>query len=357
MDYYETLGLQRDATPEQIKKAYRAHAKKHHPDRNPDDPSAEGRFKKATEAYETLSDAEKRKQYDLTGSATGGLQIDLDDIFAAFRSRPLRRRGANLEASVEIGMEDVLRGARRSVRVIGPVPCGPCRGTGTGDAAHSRPCNCCGGCGRMETTTVMGRMVSECPACKGSGRHDYRGCAACSGSGSVASARTLEMSVPPGVPHGAVVRMRGHGGAGQLGGPPGDLHVRVSVRPHPLFSRRGDDLWQGTAISFSAASLGGSVDVHTLDGEMVLTIPPGTQSGQTFRLTGKGLPKLRSNVRGDMLVHVSVAVPTDLTDEQRDIIRSLRKSLEVDGGCKLCGDPAEVGDGDLCDSCDEDLRE
>lgn len=330
-DHYEILGLQRDATPEQIKKAYRAQAKKHHPDCNPGDPSAEAKFKKATEAYETLSDTEKRRRYDLMGSAdASGFRINISDIFTAFRSRPRRRRGANLEAAVEVGIEDVLRGARRSVEVAGPVPCGICRGSGAGDASQSRPCNCCGGKGRMESVSAAGMSVSQCPACRGSGRQGDR-CGACAGAGSVPSMRTLDVSVPPGIAHGAVVRMRGHGGAGQLGGPPGDLHVRVSVRPHPLFARKADDLWQDAAVPFAAAALGGSIDVPTLEGELVLTIPPGTQSGQTFRLTGKGLPKMRSHGRGDMLVRVSVAVPTDLTDEQRDIIRSLQESLEDPG--------------------------
>lgn len=328
MDHYETLGLQRDATPEQIKKAYRAHAKRHHPDRNPDDPSAEARFKKVAEAYEILSDADKRRRYDLMGSAGGGLRMDIGDIFVAFSARPRRRRGANIEVAVEIGIEDVLRGAKRSVDVAGPVPCGACRGSGAGDAPQLRPCDCCGGKGRMESVSAIGMSVSQCPACRGSGRQGGR-CAACAGAGSVPSVRTLDVPIPPGIGHGAVVRMRGHGGAGQLGGQPGDLHVRVFVRPHPLFSRKGADLWQDAAMPFAAAALGGVVDVPTLDGELVLTIPPGTQSGQTFRLVGKGLPRMRANARGDMLVRVSVAVPTDLTDEQRGIIRSLRESLEA----------------------------
>jgi len=326
-DHYDTLGLQRDATPEQIKKAYRAHAKQHHPDRNPDDPSAEDRFKKAAEAYEILSDTEKRRRYDL-GSAEGhGFRININDIFDAFKSRPRRRRGANLETAVQVGMEDVLRGATRSVQVAGPSPCGACRGSGACEASQTRLCNCCGGKGKMESVTSFGMTVSVCPACRGSGRQGDR-CGACAGSGLVASMRTLDVSIPPGIVHGAVVRMRGLGGAGQLGGPPGDLHVRVSVRPHPLFVRKGADMWQDAAVPFASAALGGKIDVPTLEGDMILTIPPGTQSGQTFRLTGKGLPKMRAAGRGDMLVRMSVAVPTDLTDEQREIIRSLRGSLE-----------------------------
>jgi len=329
-DHYETLGLQRDATPEQIKKAYRAHAKKYHPDRNPDDPSAEGRFKKATEAYEVLSDIEKRRRYDLMGSDEGqGFRMNINDIFDAFRNRPRRRRGANLETAVQIGIEDVLRGTTRSVQVAGPVPCGICRGSGdatTFAATQSRPCNCCGGQGGIESVSVMGKTVSQCPACKGTGKQGDR-CSACAGSGSVASMRTLDVSIPPGIGHGAVVRIRGLGGAGQLGGPPGDLHVRVSVRPHPLFVRKDSDMWQDVVVPFASAALGGRIDVPTLEGDMILMVPSGTQSGQTFRLTGKGLPKMRSAGRGDMLVRVSVAVPTDLTDEQRRIVRSLQESL------------------------------
>lgn len=328
-DYYQTLGLQRDATPEQIRKAYRALAKEHHPDRNPGDPSAEAKFKEAAEAYETLSDAEKRKRYDSVEMGGGsGFRIDIGDLFAAFHSRRRRRRGANLEVAIEIGIDDVLHGVRRSIKVAGPVPCGTCRGAGIGsDPQQSRSCNCCAGRGKMESISIIGRTVSECPACGGSGKQGER-CITCSGAGSVPSTRVLDVSVPPGITHGAVIRMRGHGGAGQLGGPSGDLHIRVYVRPHPLFNRNGDDLWQDAAVSFATAALGGKIDVPTLDGEMVLTIPPGTQSSQTFRLTGKGLPKLRSHGQGDMLVRLSVVVPTDLTDEQQEIIRSLRESLD-----------------------------
>ncbi len=325
MDYYKTLGLRRDATSEQIKKAYRAHAKEYHPDRNPDDPSAEAKFKKAAEAYETLSDTEKRRRYDLAGS-DGGFRINIGDIFSAFQSRPRHRRGANLETVVEIGIEDVLRGVKRSVEVSGPTPCAACQGAGTGSAS-SRRCNCCGGWGEMESVDIMvGRKVSPCPACGGSGRQSER-CDACGGTGSIPSARSLDVSIPPGIAHGAVVRIRGHGGAGHLGGSPGDLHVRVFVRPHPLFVRKASDLWQEAAMPFAAAALGGRIDVPTLDeGDMTLTIPPSTQSGQVFRLTGKGLPRMRSAGRGDMLVRVSVAVPTDLTDEQRAAIQTLRDS-------------------------------
>jgi len=175
----------------------------------------------------------------------------------------------------------------------------------------------------MMSVDIMGKRTSQCPACRGIGRQTEQ-CTACGGVGSIPSARSLDVSIPPGVTHGAVVRIRGLGGAGRMGGPPGDLHVRVSVRPHPLFVRKSADLWQETAIPFATAALGGRVDVPTLDGEMTLIIPPSTQSGQVFRLTGKGLPRVHSAGRGDMLVQVSIAVPTDLTDKQRAAIQALR---------------------------------
>lgn len=352
-DYYEILGLQRDATPEQIKKAYRACAKKHHPDTNLGDPSADARFKEVAEAYETLSDTGKRGRYDLIGSGAG-FQIDIGDLFAAFINP--RRRGANVEVSVEVNMEDVLRGANRSLNVASTVPCSGCRGTGAGDAEQPRPCNCCGGHGRLGSAPIPGRRIPECPACKGTGKQAGRGCTLCAGVGSVPSRKALNVSIPPGVRHGTVVRMRGHGAAGQGGGAPGDLHVRVFVRPHPLFTRQGDDLCQNATVSFATVALGGKIDVQTLDGELVLTIPPGTQPGQVFRITGKGTPRLRAPGRGDMLVRTSVAIPTSLTDEQRDMICRLRDSLEGDKKCTLCSDPVGTHNNEgLCDSCAEDL--
>lgn len=355
-DYYEILGLQRDSTPEQIKKAYRARAKKHHPDTNLGDSSAEARFKEVAEAYETLSDAGKRSRYDLMRSGAGaGFQIDISDLFTAFSNHiNPRRRGANIEVSVEVSMKEVLRGANRSLDIASTAPCSACRGTGAADAEQPRSCNCCGGYGKMESPSVLGRRITECPACKGSGKQSGRGCTLCTGIGSVPSRKTLNVSIPPGVRHGTVVRMRGHGAPGRGNGPPGDLHVRVFIRPHPLFSRQGDDLCQNAVVSFATVALGGKIDVPTLDGELVLTIPPGTQPGQVFRITGKGISRLRASGRGDMLVRTSVAIPTDLTDEQRDIIRRLRDSLEGSDKCTLCSDPAGVRKG-LCDSCAEEL--
>ena len=332
-DYYHTLGVERDATPGQIKKAYRRLAHKHHPDRNPDDPDAESRFKAVSEAYGVLSDPGKRERYDAmqdggafagfpfnvsSGESGFSVSFDIGDVFGA------RRRGANIETRVEVSLDEVLRGASRQVSVPATTPCGDCRGTGAGDAEQKRPCNCCGGYGQVEKSHVFGRVVAECPACRGSGRQPGRGCPSCGGKGAMPTTKTVRVSIPPGISDGQTVRMRGEGHVGP--GSPGDLHVRVRVRPHPAFERRGDDLRMVLRVPFTTVALGGKADVRTLDGTVSLSVPPGTQDGCVFKVAGKGLPRLRAPGRGNMLVEMAVDVPTELTDGQRELLQRLREA-------------------------------
>jgi len=329
-DHYQTLGLSTDATPDQIKKAYRRLAKQHHPDRNPGDPAAEARFKEVSEAYTTLSDPRKRTQYDAQREMrdTGGFNVAQNphggfsvsfDIGEIFGRRP---RGANIRAAVDVTLDEVLRGAAKQVSVTSSAPCGACCGTGAGTEEQSRTCNCCAGYGKVEKAHIFGRMVAECPACRGSGRQPGRGCPSCGGSGAVSFPKTVRVSIPPGISDGQVVRVRG---AGHFcsDGQPGDLHLTVRVRPHPAFERRGDDLWMDIRVPFPTMAMGGKTGVRTLDGEVSLDIPAGTQSGQAFRLSGRGLPRLRGG-RGHMVVRAVVDVPTALSDEQKEILREFR---------------------------------
>jgi len=322
-DHYDTLGVPPDASPDEIKKAYRRLAHKHHPDRNPGDADAEGRFKEVAEAYGALSDPGKRLRYDAERGAAPGIRggmhfgIGIDDIFAAWCAADIAR-GRDVQTTLEVTLEDVLRGAQRSVTVLGTSACAVCRGTGAGDAVQERQCNCCGGRGYVGSFPAQ-RSASRCPACRGVGRQQGRGCASCAGRGSMSAERVLSVSVPLGIDDGQFIRVRGAGRAGPGGC--GDLYVRIRVAPHPLFKRRGPDLWQAALVPFATLALGGKADVPTLDGAMSLTVPPGTQAGQAFRLVGRGLPYAGSGLRGDMLVRLMPAVPTALTDEQRDALQ------------------------------------
>jgi molecular chaperone DnaJ len=312
-DYYDTLGVQPDASPDEIKKAYRRLAHKHHPDRNPGDAGAEGRFKEVAEAYGALSDPDRRLRHDAEqaiGGARRRMHFGIDDVFAAWCAYG----GRDVQTTLEVTLEDVLRGVRMAVTVSGTSACAACRGTGAGDAVQERQCNCCRGRGWVGLATR-----SRCPACRGEGKQRGTGCASCAGSGSVPAERVLSVSVPPGIDDGQFIRVRGAGRAGPGGC--GDLLVLVRVAPHPLFRRRGPDLWQAALVPFATLALGGKADVPTLDGAMSLTVPPGTQAGQAFRLVGRGLPYGAG--RGDMMVRLMPTVPTTLTDEQRDALRKL----------------------------------
>lgn len=335
-DYYEVLEVSRDASPEEIKKAYRRKAHQHHPDRNQGDPSAESRFKEAAEAYEVLSNSDRRARYDQFGHAgMGGAglhdfsHMDVGDIFSMFTDifGGGRRRGGgtDLQAEVEITLAEVASGAERSLEFTRREACDTCSGSGAAPGSKRRTCGTCGGYGQVEQTSgfgaLFGRVITTCPACRGRGSTVVTPCGTCRGSGRVQRDRVVTVRIPAGIQDGQAVRLRGEGEPGEDGTHRGDLHCYVRVRQHPFLERGGNDLLCRMPISFTQAALGAKVEVPTLDGKAELKIPAGTQHGQLFRLSGMGLPDLRSGRRGDELVEVLVEIPKRLNKDQEALLR------------------------------------
>ncbi len=352
-DYYEVLGVDKDASADDVKRAYRKLAMKYHPDRNPDDKDAEARFKEAAEAYEVLSDPQKRQRYDqyghegLRGSTGHNFSgMDVNDIFSMFgdifgdmlggggRGRGGRRagRGYDLETETEISLRDVLTGVEREIEFVRQDLCETCQGNGAKPGTKPVACVTCGGQGKVAQTGLGGmfRMVTTCPACGGQGQVYRDKCPACQGAGRQPKRRVLKVQIPAGIHDGQAIRVRGEGEPGAGGGPRGDLHVVVRVADHDLFTREQDHLVMQMPISFTQAALGAKVTVPTLDGQTEVTIPPGTQHGHILRLSGLGLPSLRSERRGDMAVIVKIEIPRKLTKEQDRLLREYAKTEKFD---------------------------
>jgi molecular chaperone DnaJ len=350
-DYYEVLGVSRNADEAELKRAYRAIAMRDHPDRNPDDPAAEERFKEASEAYAVLQDPEKRRAYDrfghagLGGGAPGGFQDfgdlgNFGDIFeglfgdlfgggrAGGRRRGRGQRGADLRYNLEIELRDVLTGLESTVKIPKTRPCGTCEGSGARPGTSPEVCGACGGSGQMVLQQGFFRVSRPCSECAGSGEIVRDRCPDCRGQGRIEGQQTINVRIPAGVDEGTRLRLSGEGEAGISGGPPGDLYVVISVRPHELFEREGPDLHCQVPITMVQAALGAEIDVPTLEGKVKLKVQAGTQSGKVMRLRGKGLPTLRSSNRGDQMLHLFVETPTKLTRAQRELLEQFAKESD-----------------------------
>ena len=359
-DYYEVLGVQKSASADEIKKAYRKCAKENHPDLHPGDAACEQRFKEANEAYEVLSDPDKRAKYDQFGFAAfdpsgfqssaegfGGFADILNDLFGggfggfgggfgdifggggARRNGP--RQGENVRSSVSISFEEAAFGCSKELDVLKVEQCSKCNGTGAAEGTTAETCSNCRGTGVVMQTqrTPFGVMQSQtaCPHCGGKGKIIKEPCPTCKGKGMVRRSRKVKVEIPAGIDHGQTISLRGLGSAGQNGGPNGDLLVTVSVREHDDFQREGSSVLYELPISIVQAALGAEVEVPTLDGKVKYTIPEGTQSGSVFRLRGKGIPYLRGSGRGDQYITVTVETPKGLNEKQKDLLRQLGESF------------------------------
>lgn len=346
-DFYELLGVDRNATDDEIKKAYRSLARQYHPDANPGDAAAEARFKEISVAYETLRDPERRRRYDMFGPDAAGAGAGagatgfggfggLNDLFDAFfGGDPFGRapggggppRGADAETLLELTLEEVVRGARRTIDVRLPVTCERCDGSGCAPGTHPHTCETCGGSGevRQVRRSLIGQIVTAgpCPQCSGLGTSIPDPCPECRGDGRVVGPRTLEVDVPAGIDDGQRLRLSGRGPAAPRGGHPGDLYVTVRVAPEPDLDRQGNDLHRAVRVSMVQAALGTQLTIDTFDGEQGVEIAAGTQHGRQFRLRGLGVPSLRSGRRGDLVLHVVVEVPTQLSAEETALLVQL----------------------------------
>lgn len=360
-DYYEVLGVPKNAGADDIKKAYRKKALEYHPDRNPGDKSAEDKFKEAAEAYDVLGDADKRARYDRYGHAgvenngaggAGGFQgmdmddilrhfgFDTDDIFSEFfgrnrrggggfgGGRPRGERGTNLRIKVKMTLEEIAKGVNKKLKVRKQVTCSTCGGSGARDQNSVETCGTCRGSGMVNrvTQTPFGVMQTavQCPTCNGAGQTIKSPCNVCKGEGRVFGEETIDVDIPAGVHEGIQLSMAGKGNAGAKGGQAGDLLITVEEAPHEEFTREGNNIIYELFLNIADASLGSKTEVPTLDGRARITIPPGTQSGKIFRLKDKGLPELQSYRRGDQLIHVNVWTPKKVTDEERRLLEQLR---------------------------------
>jgi len=356
-DYYDILGVPKNASDDDIKKAYRKLAMKHHPDRNQgegdDAKKAEAKFKEAKEAYEMLSDPQKRAAYDQYGHAgvdpnagmgrggaegMGGFAEAFGDIFGDIFGGGGRRgggqqvyRGSDLSYAMEISLEEAAHGKDAQIRIPSWDTCDTCHGTGAKPGTSAKTCSTCNGAGTVHMRQGFFSIQQTCPHCHGSGKIIPDPCTTCSGAGKIKRQKTLEVKIPAGINEGMRIRSAGNGEPGTNGGPAGDLYIEIRIKEHDIFERDGDDLHCTVPVSFTTVALGGSIEVPTLAGKAEIELPEGTQHGKTFRLRGKGIKGLRSSYPGDLYAHVSVETPVKLTEHQRKLLKELDESLKKGG--------------------------
>lgn len=341
-DYYEILGIDRKASQDDVKKAYRKLARKYHPDLNPGDKSAEQKFKELNEAYEVLGDQKKRADYDQYGRSPfegggpgfdyraytsadrfdfGGFGDIFSDLFGAGgRSGSVELKGPDLVMGLELSLEEAFTGVTKSISFSRETQCNACRGVG---AEAYQQCDTCKGTGKVQTSKGFFKMSQYCTACGGSGKKITKACRSCAGRGKIVRPESIKVKIPAGADTGSRVRLKGMGGPGQGGGPYGDLQIEITVREHPIFRRTDDKIYVEVPVTFGEAALGAKIEVPTLDGASAMTLPAGTQSGQKFKLSGKGFPSTRTGKRGDQYVTIKIAVPKNITERARHAIQEI----------------------------------
>ncbi len=361
-DYYEVLGVDKSASDDEIKKAYRSMAKKYHPDLNPGNADAEKKFKEANEAYEVLSDSDKKGRYDRFGHAGvdpnygaggagggfggfggfgGGMDFDLGDIFSSFfgggfggagRVNPnAPQRGGDIQSSVTISFEEAAKGCKKTININRVEVCDDCSGTGAAKGTSSQSCPDCGGRGVINSTqkTAFGNITQQraCPKCGGRGSYNPTPCQKCRGSGRLKRDTKIDVNIPAGIDDRQIVNVRGQGNKGVNGGPAGDIRVGINIRPHPFFERDGYNVWCEMTVSFVQAALGDELEVPTLDGKVKYSLPAGTQPGNIFRLKDKGITNLNGRGRGDQLVKIIVNIPKSLSERQKELLREFNSDI------------------------------